>query len=71
MTKITEIFALTNEVIVRDATKEELEQMAKDEIERQKREKIISEAQAKRFSAIAKLEALGLDSDDLKALGLV
>lgn len=26
--------------------------------------------EAKRFSALAKLEALGLDEDDLKALGL-
>ncbi len=29
-----------------------------------------AEAQAKRFAALAKLEALGLDEDDLKALGL-
>ena len=29
-----------------------------------------AEAQAKRNSALAKLEALGLDEDDLKALGL-
>lgn len=28
------------------------------------------EAQAKRAAALAKLEALGLDEDDLKALGL-
>ena len=29
-----------------------------------------AEAQAKRSAALAKLEALGLDEDDLKALGL-
>jgi len=29
-----------------------------------------AEAQAKRTAALAKLEALGLDEDDLKALGL-
>lgn len=29
-----------------------------------------AEAQAKREAALAKLEALGLDEDDLKALGL-
>jgi hypothetical protein len=74
MTKITEIFALTNEVIERDATLEELAQIGADNQARAERlaaeEAAKAQAEVKRQAAIAKLAALGLDEDDLKALGL-
>lgn len=64
----------TGETIIREATPEELEQ---DEIDREffaerhaKLEADKAEAQAKKASALAKLAALGLDEDNLKALGL-
>lgn len=53
----------TGEETVRDLTSEEIAR-AKDFDRR------VDEAQAKREAAIEKLTALGLDSDDLKALGL-
>lgn len=72
--KISETFAETNETIVRDMTEEELLQRQKD-IEEQaqlkaKEEKVAAEAAAKKATAEAKLAALGLTADDLKALGL-
>jgi hypothetical protein len=74
MTKITEIFALTNEVIEREATPKELAQIEADNQARAERlakeEAEIAEAEAKRQVAIAKLAALGLEEDDFKALGL-
>lgn len=68
--KISEFFAITEETIVRDATDEELADAAR------RQEKLAlfaqqkADAQAKREAALAKLEALGLDPDDFKALGL-
>lgn len=72
--KISETFAETNQTIVRDMTEEELAQREKDMQEqaqlKAKQEKVEAEAAAKRAAAEAKLTALGLDTDDLRALGL-
>jgi uncharacterized protein Smg (DUF494 family) len=72
--KISETFAETNKTIVRDMTEEELAQREKDMQELrlflENQEKIANENAAKREAALAKLQALGLDMDDLKALGL-
>jgi hypothetical protein len=60
----------TNEIIDREMTDEEFSQYEKDQAEaKSKREREI-EAETKRKSALAKLSALGLETDDLKALGL-
>jgi geranylgeranyl pyrophosphate synthase len=68
--KAQEIDALTGQVTVRDYTDEELAEVKKaiDEEEIIKATK--AKAQAKREAALAKLQALGLDTDDLEALGL-
>ena len=73
MKTIERIFdATTGETtdIERDMTADEVRQhqefvkrLEAEELER-------AEAQAKRSAALAKLEALGLDEDDLKAIGL-
>ena len=52
----------TNEIIEREMNVQELAQVEID--------KATAEAKAKTASAQAKLEALGLTADDLKALGL-
>ena len=66
--------ATTNEVIEREMNDEELKQYKNDEaLEKERIEfQAISEAEkaAKKAAAEAKLAALGLDADDLKALGL-
>ena len=66
--------ATTNEVIVREMNDEELKQYKNDEaLEKERIElQAISEAEkaAAKSAAEAKLEALGLTADDLKALGL-
>ena len=60
----------TNEVIDREMTAEEyaeyLAQKALDDAEAEKKSKLESD----KATAQAKLEALGLTADDLKALGL-
>jgi FMN-dependent NADH-azoreductase len=72
--KITEINASTQEVIERDMTAEELTQAEADkasaEATKQANQEEKAKAEAKRLVALAKLEALGLDENDLKALGL-
>jgi membrane protein involved in colicin uptake len=60
----------TGEEIVRDANAEELAQMEKDAASWAAELAAKSEAEAKKAAAEAKLAALGLTSDDLKALGL-
>ena len=60
----------TGEVIEREMNDEELAQLALDKAESEARAQAIAEAQAKREAAISKLAALGLEPDDLKALGL-
>ena len=66
--------ATTNEVIVREMNDEELKQYKNDEaLEKERIElQAISEAEkaAKKLAAEAKLAALGLTTDDLRALGL-
>jgi hypothetical protein len=68
--KVTIINATTGETITRDFNNDELEQLEKDIAEAAQRE---AEAQAKaeaKAAAEVKLKALGLTTDDLKALGL-
>lgn len=60
----------TGEEIVRDATTAEIAQMAKDKIESdEKKAETEAKAQAK-AAAEGKLAALGLTTNDLRALGL-
>lgn len=62
--------AETGEEIIRDANAEEISQMAKDQAEA---EAVQAEADAKaqaKAAAEGKLAALGLTTDDLRALGL-
>lgn len=72
MTKpqIKEYNCETQEEIIRDATDAEIAQMAKDKAEA---DAIKAEAEAKeqaKTTAEGKLAALGLTTDDLRALGL-
>jgi hypothetical protein len=60
----------TGEEIVRDANAEELAQMEKDAASYAAELVAKAEAEAKKAAAEAKLEALGLTADDLRALGL-
>jgi hypothetical protein len=66
--------AETGQVIEREMNAEELEQLEADKLVAQNEAiaKLEAEAQAeaKRFAALAKLESLGLNEADLKALGL-
>lgn len=62
--------AETDEVIDREMTAEEFTQY-KAEAEKEKaKSDLISKAESDKATAQAKLEALGLTLDDLKALGL-
>jgi multidrug resistance efflux pump len=68
--KITEYDHLTQETIIRDATPKEIEQR---EIDNANAEAKKAEAEAKaqaKAAAESKLAALGLTTDDLRALGL-
>ena len=72
MTKpqIKEYNCETQEEIIRDATDAEIAQMAKDKAEADAQ---IAQAEAKAQAKVAaegKLAALGLTTDDLRALGL-
>jgi len=58
------------ERIERPMNAEELAQLAKDKATEQERKDEIAARLAKKAAAEAKLAALGLDADDLKALGL-
>jgi hypothetical protein len=60
----------TNEVIVREMTDKELEQREKDAAEAVIEAERKENAKAARAAAEAKLTALGLTLDDLRALGL-
>lgn len=60
----------TGEEIVRDANAEELAQMEKDAASWAAELVAKAEAEAKKAAAEAKLEALGLTTSDLRALGL-
>ena len=68
---IVRIFDVTtNETIEREMTKEELVIAEKDKAEGAKRLAIRQAEEAARDAAQAKLAALGLTADDLRALGL-
>ncbi len=62
--------AETGEVIERDMTEDELAQWEADKAELAAKAKAELEKAAKKAAAEAKLAALGLDVDDLRALGL-
>ena len=67
---ITEVNCETGEIIERLKSTEEQAQIDFVRAEEAARAQAEAEAAAKRASALAKLAALGLDEDDLKALGL-
>jgi ribosome-binding ATPase YchF (GTP1/OBG family) len=60
----------TGEIIERELTAAELEQLAKDEEVSRKRQEAFEAIEASKQAAQAKLAALGLTTEDLKALGL-
>ena len=60
----------TNEIIEREMNVQELAQVEIDKATAEAKAQAAAEAKAKKASAQAKLEALGLTADDLKALGL-
>ena len=62
--------AETGEETFRDYTAEEIEKVKHFQAKAQEEAKIEAQAQAKRQTALAKLVALGLEEDDLKAIGL-
>jgi phosphopantetheinyl transferase (holo-ACP synthase) len=68
--KVTFLDLESNEFIERDMTAEEIAQYEKDQADAQKEMQIKSQAAAKKAAAEAKLAALGLTAEDLKALGL-
>jgi hypothetical protein len=70
MDKVIEIDALTNEVTERERTEKEIEQSAKDLLEKQALDLKAEQAESAKAAAVAKLSALGLTIDDLQALGL-
>jgi hypothetical protein len=71
MTKqISIVNAQTGEQIVRDMTADELAEYELGAVNRAERETKESETRAAKEAAQAKLAALGLTTDDLKALGL-
>jgi hypothetical protein len=69
MADVTEIFA-DGTKIERDFTEQELAQIAIDKENAEKLEQEIIAKEKARENALQKLQALGLDIDDLKALGL-
>lgn len=60
----------TDEIIDREMNDQEYSEWQKQQIENAKLEQQIEQAQLKKAAAEAKLAALGLMADDLKALGL-
>lgn len=60
----------TGEIIERELNAEELLQLKKDEAEEKARKDAAELIASKKAAAEAKLAALGLTADDLKALGL-
>ena len=72
MTKpqVQEIDALTGEITVRDYTVAELAEVEKAIEQEEVVKALKAEAVAKKAAALAKLEALGLNESDLRALGL-
>jgi hypothetical protein len=68
--QITIVNLETGEEITRDMNAEELAQMTLDQAEAAEKTAARAQAEAARTAAESKLAALGLDVDDLKALGL-
>jgi hypothetical protein len=68
--QVKEVNAETGEETLRDMNATELAQLAKDVAEREALEAAEAKAAADKAAAGAKLAALGLTADDLKALGL-
>lgn len=62
--------AETGEVIERDMTADELAQWEADKAEAQAIQQAKAQALSQKAAAEAKLAALGLEPDDLRALGL-
>ena len=62
--------ATTGEVFIRPMNEKEIEQFEKDKLEAEAALARDIEAKAAKLAAEAKLEALGITADDLKALGL-
>jgi hypothetical protein len=60
----------TNEIVDREMNDLEFEQYKKDTIATEARRLEEAKVEAKKVAAEAKLVALGLDLDDLRALGL-
>ena len=60
----------TGEEVVRDANAAELAQMQADKLLNDELNQAQADAETAKSAAQAKLEALGLSVDDLKALGL-
>lgn len=60
----------TGEITTRDMTADELAQYEKDKLTREAEKQLAADKAAAKAAAEAKLAALGLDADDLKALGL-
>jgi len=60
----------TGEIIEREMNAEELAQLKLDEVELAAKAERAAKAESDKAKAQAKLEALGLTFDDLKALGL-
>jgi len=60
----------TGEIIERDLTAEEIKQSIADEEASKKRQQAFQAVEAEKQAAQSKLAALGLTTDDLKALGL-
>ena len=67
--QITIVNLETGEEITREMNAEELAQLAIDEANAAQKATLQAEAEATKAAALAKLEALGLDLDDLAALG--
>lgn len=70
MADVIEFDAATGEVTERDFTSQELAQREADAAAAEQAAAEQAEREAKREAALAKLEALGLNVDDLAALGL-
>ena len=62
--------AETNEITEREMNDAEFAQFEKDEAKALAKAQLETEAASKKAEAEAKLAVLGLDADDLKALGL-
>lgn len=64
------IYTGNGEFIDREMNDDEFAQWQKDKAESDAKKAEAAEAEAKKEAALAKLAALGLEQDDLKALGL-